>query len=166
MRLRFSAGNGSLSYGEFLQALAEDQNFRELIQDEMRAAPYVAFRWETPPLTSNNLDQTFVCLLHDSPGLDVPANPTDFEPYFRPSEEIVTFDNLGGDALLIAPCPISKTANYRSDGCSAAFPGAKVAPSRGRFLKTMLKTCVNRKACKLQPEGKIFTKADNGDIVP
>ena len=57
MRLRFSAGNGSLSYGEFLQALAEDQNFRELIQDEMRAAPYVAFRWETPPLTSDNLDQ-------------------------------------------------------------------------------------------------------------
>ena len=112
LRLRFSAGNVSLSYGEFLQALAEDQNFRKLIQDEMRAAPFIAFRWETPPLTSDNLDQPFECLLHDSPGLDVPADPTDFEPYFRSDREIVTFDNLGGDALLIVPCPTSKTANY------------------------------------------------------
>ena len=112
LRLRFHAGDARLSYGGFLQALAEDKIFRELIQDEMRAAPYIAFRWETPPLTSDNLDQPFECLLHDSPGLDVPADPTDFEPYFHSSEQIVTFGNLGGDALLIVPCPISRTANY------------------------------------------------------
>jgi len=112
MRLRFSAGNERLSFGEFLHALAEYASFRELIQNEMRAAPFIAFRWETPPLTSDTLDQPFECLLHDSPGLDVPADPTDFKPYFQPDEEIVTFDNLGKDALLIVPCPISKTANY------------------------------------------------------
>jgi len=112
LRLRFSAGNGCLSYGEFLQALAEDTSFREVIQDEMRSAPYIAFRWETPPVTSDNLERPFECLLHDSPGLDVPADPTDFQPYFQPDQEIVTFDNLGRDALLIVPCPTSKTANY------------------------------------------------------
>lgn len=112
MRLRFSAGNGCLSFGEFLHALEEVTDFRELIQDEMRAAPFIAFRWETPPLTSDNLDQPFECLLHDSPGLDVSADPTDFKRYFQPDQETVTFDNLGGDALLIVPCPISKTANY------------------------------------------------------
>lgn len=112
LRVRFSAGNGSLSYGDFLHTLVENPNFRELLQDEMRAAPYLAFRWETPPLTSDNLDQPFECLLHDSPGLDVRADPTDFERYFQLDQEIVTFDNLGGDALLIVPCPTSKTANY------------------------------------------------------
>jgi hypothetical protein len=112
LRLRFSAGHDCLSYADFLRALAEDASFRELIQDEMRAAPFIAFRWETPPLTSANIDQPFECLLHDSPGLDVRADPTDFEAYFQPGAEVVNFQNLGADALLIVPCPISKSANY------------------------------------------------------
>ena len=40
------------------------------------------------------------------------ANPTDFETHFRPGIEVVSFVNLGADALLIVPCPISKSANY------------------------------------------------------
>ena len=54
----------------------------------MRAAPYVAFRWETPPLDSTNIEQPFECLLHDSPELDVPANPTDFNTYFQTGTEV------------------------------------------------------------------------------
>jgi hypothetical protein len=82
----------------------------------MRAAPFVAFRWETPPLTSTTIQQPFECLLHDSPGLDVRADPTDFETYFQPGVEVVNFQNLGADALLIVPCPISKSANYSHIG--------------------------------------------------
>jgi hypothetical protein len=117
LRLRFYAGDECLSYAEFLTALAaEDATFRELIQGEMRAAPFVAFRWETPPLTSTNINQPFECLLHDSPGLDVRADPTDFEAYFLPGVEVVNFQNLGADALLIVPCPVSKSANYSHIG--------------------------------------------------
>jgi hypothetical protein len=50
--------------------------------------------------------------LHDSPELDVPADPTDFQSYFQSSIEVVSFKNLGGDATLIVPCPIAKSANY------------------------------------------------------
>jgi hypothetical protein len=116
LRLRFSAGDDCLSYAEFLRALAEDASFRELIQEEMRAALFVAFRWETPPLTSTNINQPFECLLHDSPGLDVPADPTDFKSYFHANTEVVSFKNLGGDATLIVPCPITKSANYSHIG--------------------------------------------------
>jgi hypothetical protein len=116
LRLRFSAGDDCLTYAGFLRALAEDPSFRELIQDEMRAAPFVAFRWETPPLTSANINQPFECLLHDSPELDVRADPTDFEAYFQPGIEVVKFQNLGADALLIVPCPVSKSANYSHIG--------------------------------------------------
>jgi hypothetical protein len=116
LRLRFFAGDDCLSYADFLCALAEEASFREVIQDEMRAAPFVAFRWETPPLTSNNIDQLFECLLHDSPGLDARADPTDFEAYFLPGIEVLNFENLGGDALLIVPCPISASANYSHIG--------------------------------------------------
>jgi hypothetical protein len=77
LRLRFYAGDECLSYADFPRALAEEATFRELIQEERRAVPFVAFRWETPPLTATTIDQPFECLLHDSPDLDVPANPTD-----------------------------------------------------------------------------------------
>lgn len=116
LRLRFFCGDNGLSYADFLRALKEDANFREVIQEEMRSAPFVAFRWETPPLTSATTGQAFECLLHDSPGLDVRADPTDFETYFEPGLEVVSFKNLGADALLIVPCPISPTANYSHIG--------------------------------------------------
>jgi hypothetical protein len=116
LRLRFYAGDECLSYADFIRALAEYAGFRELIQEEMRAAPFVAFRWETPPLTATTIEQPFACLLHDSPGLDVQADPTDFQTYFQPGVEVVSFENLGADALLVVPCPISKSANYSHIG--------------------------------------------------
>ena len=116
LRLRFYADQKCLSYADFLRALADYASFRELIHKEMQAAPFVAFRWETPPLTDTSIDQLFECLLHDSPGLNVRADPTDFETYFEPEIEVVSFQNLGADALLIVPCPISKSANYSHIG--------------------------------------------------
>jgi hypothetical protein len=116
LRLRFFAGKGCLSYAGFLRAVAKDASFRDIILEEMRAAPFVAFRWETPPLTASNIDQPFECLLHDSPDLDVGADPTDFEAYFQSNIEVVSFKNLGGDAWLIVPCPISTLANYSHIG--------------------------------------------------
>jgi len=82
----------------------------------MRAAPFAAFRWETPPLTAATLHEPFACLLHDSPELDVTADPTDFQTYFQPGMDVVTFDNLGADALLVVPCPTSSSANYSHIG--------------------------------------------------
>ena len=82
----------------------------------MKTAAFTAFRWETPPLSSSDLEQPFECLLHDSPDLDVRADPTDFETYFQDDKEVVSFKNLGGDALLVVPCPCSTSANYSHIG--------------------------------------------------
>jgi hypothetical protein len=112
LRLQFFAGEKCLRYIDFLHAMAEEASFRDIFQEEMRSAPFVAFRWETPPLCSANTDQPFECLLHNSPGLDVPADPTDFQDYIEPGTDVVTFENLGRDALLVVPCPASATANY------------------------------------------------------
>lgn len=116
LRLRFYADNVCLSHADFLRSLSADASFREIIQEEMYDAPFVAFRWETPPLTSASVDQPFACLLHDSPDLDVQADPSDFEAYFQPGSDVASFTNLGGDALLIVPCPTSASANYSHMG--------------------------------------------------
>jgi hypothetical protein len=116
LRLRFLAGDACLSWADVLRALRDEPAFRDLVQEEMRSAPFVAFRWETPPLTAATVDQPFACLLHDSPELDVRADPTEFETCFQPGAEVVSFENLGSDALLIVPCPISRSANYSHIG--------------------------------------------------
>ena len=141
LQLRFLAGDDCLSYAGFLRALAEDASFREVIQVEMRDAPFVAFRWETPPLTSSNIDQPFECLFHDSPGLDVRADPTDFDAYFQPGIEIVSFANLGADALLIVPCPISTSANYSHIG---AFHRSAPLAQLHAFWRTIAQTVLAR----------------------
>ena len=111
-RLRFANNDGNISYDGFLRALADSATFRDVFMEALRAAPYIAFRWETPPLTQSNTGQQFECLLHDSPGLDVPADPTDFKTYFQPGVDAVSFPNLGSDALLVVPCPVVNSANY------------------------------------------------------
>ena len=111
LQLRFLCDGADLSYARFLQALAGEADFRNLLINELVTAPFTAFRWETPPVNNNTLDRVFECLLHDSPDLDVSANPTDFEAYFEP-RNIVCFDNLGADALLVVPCPTDPAANY------------------------------------------------------
>ena len=116
LQFRFFAGNDCLSYKGFLLALERDANFRDVFLEEIPAAPLIAFRWENPPLTANNIEQQFECLLHDSPDLDVRADPTDFESYFRPDTEVVCFNNLGAVALLVVPCPISASVNYSHIG--------------------------------------------------
>lgn len=116
LRLRFFEGDTCLTYADFLQALVDEPSFRTLLQEEMRCAPFVAYRWETPPLTFGTIDQPFASLFHNSPDLDVRADPTAFESYFQPDAEVVCFDNLGSDALLVAPCPTSASANYSHIG--------------------------------------------------
>jgi hypothetical protein len=116
LRLRLYTGDECLSYANFLTALAEEASFRDLILEQMQTAPFVAYRWETPPLTADNIDRPFECLFHDSPDLDVRADPTEFRSYFQPGEDVVSFDNLGGDALLVVPCPTSSSANYSHIG--------------------------------------------------
>lgn len=54
LRLQFYAGEECLTYADFLNALAEQSIFRDLVQEEMQGAPFTAFRWETPPLTDTN----------------------------------------------------------------------------------------------------------------
>ena len=139
--LRFFAGEDCLSYADFLRALVQNADFREVIQPEMPTAPFAAFRWETPPLISTNSNQPFQCLLHDSPDLNVQADPTDFATHFRSDREVVHFENLGADAMLIVPCPTSTDANYCHIGAfhRSAPPGQQHA-----FWETVAKVVMAR----------------------
>lgn len=97
-----------------------DTAFRALFNALLAEAPYAAFRWETPLVTTATVTRPFEFVLLDSPGLARRPEPEAFAEQFRaaPTAEVVEFANLGGDAILVVPCPQAAPSAY---GHLAAF---------------------------------------------
>jgi hypothetical protein len=108
---RWFHGDVPVSFEEFLNTLAADENCCEVFLRTLRETPFVALRWECPPLSRANRSQPFECVIHDAPDLDVTADRRDFAAHFT-AEAVVSFDNLGADARLVVPCPQNEAANY------------------------------------------------------
>jgi hypothetical protein len=114
---------------DVLRGWQGDAAFRALFTDWLAGAPYRAFRWETPPATASTLARPFEFVLLDDPGLAQRPDPAAFADHFiaAPEKQVVEFRNLGGDAILIVPCPVAAPAAY---GHLAAF--VRAAPDAQR----------------------------------
>lgn len=120
--LRVTVGReGSLvTYAQALRLWREDASFRAMFIALLADAPYSAFRWETPPITTSTADRVFEFVLLDTPELARTPDAGAFAEHFKPAAArgVVEFSNLGKDAILVAPCPIVSSAAY---GHLAAF---------------------------------------------
>lgn len=107
-----------LRYRDFVSLLQQDQKFRSFFITLLDEVPFHAYRWETPPVTSDTLSQPFEFVIYDSPGIDLPPDPSPFRSYFESDrkKDIAVFDNLGNDARLIAPAPTGRGLNYSHIG--------------------------------------------------
>ena len=105
-----------------------DAGFRSLFNGLLADARFTSFRWETPAVTAATATRLFECVLLNSPGLERRPEPEAFANHFSGAEApVVSFTNLGGDAILIVPCPIAEPSAY---GHLASF--ARLAPERQR----------------------------------
>jgi hypothetical protein len=120
--LRFTAELGAkpATVADVLRALQTDAAFRAQFNAVLAEVPYPAFRWETPGATAANLTQPFECVVLDAPGLARRPEPEAFAEHFpdAPAAGVVAFANLGGDAILVVPCPAAAPEAY---GHLAAF---------------------------------------------
>lgn len=115
MHLVLHGDGGSLTVADVLRLWRDDDTFRGFWVETLRAPPFAAYCWEMPPLAHGRLDRPFECVFVDNPALAATgADPGPFEAHFRkaPDADTVTFDNLGGDARLVAPRPIADPAVY------------------------------------------------------
>ena len=94
--------------------------FRDFFIKLAAQAPFSAFRWETPPVTRTTVGRTFEFVLLDSPTLDRRVEASAFARHFDNANgrDVLTFANLGGDAIMVVPCPIGPDSAY---GHLAAF---------------------------------------------
>lgn len=102
-----------LSFERVYRSWKRDDAFTADWSSALRDVPFDAYCWECPPVTAVTLTRTFECVFVSSPVLaELPADPRPFAEHFRPDADVVTFESLGKDALLIAPCPKGHAANY------------------------------------------------------
>jgi hypothetical protein len=103
-----------VSYAEIIRQWQHNADFRAFFIDLLLNSPFPAFRWETPPVTIATADQPFEFVLIDSPEISLDPDPAAFAEHFGQTEPggVVAFPNLGGDAILIAPCPDDALSDY------------------------------------------------------
>ena len=98
----------AVTRAEALTAMGADASFRSAWIAFLRDAPFRAFFLETPPTTRAHQDRPFELALIDAPPLAVVrADETSFtsELVRAPQQDVLTFPNLGGDAVLVVPAP-------------------------------------------------------------
>ena len=117
------------TFGDVLAAWKDEAGFRTQFNAMLADVPYSAFRWETPPVTKDTLVRPFEFVVLNSPGLAPRPDPTAFAEHFReaPQTGVVAFRNLGGDAIMVVPCPRADPSAY---GHIAAF--VRLAPDDQR----------------------------------
>lgn len=114
------AFNGrAVTFGDVLEAWRQDDRFRSWFNSLLAASPYSAFRWETPSISLGTVDRLFEFVLLDDPRLARQPDVNAFAKYFPDaSVGVATFANLGGDAVLVVPAPLTEDIAY---GHLAAF---------------------------------------------
>jgi hypothetical protein len=143
LRFAIELGGQPATFAEVLRGWQDDAAFRSLFNNLLADAPFAAFRWEMPPVTAATVTRPFEFVLLDSPELDGRPDPGAFAEHLRgaPQRGVVAFANLGGDAVLVVPCPQAAPLAY---GHLAAFVRQAPEPQRHALWQTVAEAMARR----------------------
>jgi len=112
--MRIEAESGDITSRALLDLMARSGAFRRFLRDALAGSRFEAFFWETPPVTLDTLDRPFEMALVDAPALArTEADPSAFADHFaHTTADVVTFANLGRDAVLVVPSPRGPQSAY------------------------------------------------------
>jgi len=107
-----------ISYRDFLEGLRAKTDILGDLVKTLKKGPFETYFFETPPATESSLDSTFEFILANAVELKGVTEDTEaFREHFDGCTESVTsFPNLGGDALMVVPCPSSHATHFSSLG--------------------------------------------------
>lgn len=109
LMFRLNENDKPLSHRDFLTLLSDSDTFINWYNQFLASSDFTAFFWENKPVTTDNLDEIYECTLIKSTSLaHVSPDQSTFDSYFKQQKNAVSFPNLGGDAQLVAPCPVSQ----------------------------------------------------------
>lgn len=106
-RYRLTHGGAPMSWRTVLAQLCDSPGFRDFFCDSIRLIPWEAYYWETPPVMLQTRDLIFEYVAVNAPQLARMApDPAPFQEHFLTApadQQVITFENLGGDAVLVVP---------------------------------------------------------------
>jgi hypothetical protein len=116
VRYRIELNSRPATVADVLDGWQYDTRFRAFFNSLLAYEPS-EIRWETPCITTDTLTKQFELVVLESPGLARPPDPTPFAEHFcGVTSQVVSFGNLGGDAILVVPCPVADPICYASLG--------------------------------------------------
>lgn len=114
-RFRIVGGAETVTFARLFDLLEGDYDFSAWYTRLLASAESAAFFWEHPALCEWVMDQAAEFVLIDAPALAARrADPYAFRPHFVDAggDAIAVFQNLGADALLLAPCALTADECY------------------------------------------------------
>ena len=101
-----------MSFAEGFTAWREQATFRTFYNQFLAELDYLAFFWEHPGLTVQDLEKDYEVLVVLSDRLaQVDPNPQPFTSFWR-EKSVSIFPNLGRDALLVSPKPTEDQKDF------------------------------------------------------
>ena len=115
MRIEIFLQDTQLSFGDLFNLLENSTDFACWFGETLASFDFEAFFWELPSLTTGTLgnDAEFV-IIDSAPLSRLRPDPVPFASQFalQQGADVITFPNLGGDALLIVPIQIGSVDSY------------------------------------------------------
>ena len=117
LKFRIDQNSSEMTNIQVFELLMNSDEFSEFYNTQLSKSNFSAFYWENKPLNVHTMDGSYECNLVNSKALAHQApDPHTFRNHFRKDQSVVSFMNLGGDALLIAPCPVKRHPGYSHIG--------------------------------------------------
>lgn len=114
-RFQVLRDGSNASFREVFSLLETNPEFTSWYTSVLSSSGFEAFFWEHPPISARNYDAAAEFVLVDAPALAMlRPDPEPFRSHFErhQEEEVATFPNLGGDAVLVVPRPIGSPTAY------------------------------------------------------
>lgn len=102
-----------LTYKQVIELWQTNSDFCQFYNNILAKSPFNAYFWENPPINNTTIHQPYEFVLVNSSALSrIQATRQAFLKYFDANKGVVHFENLGKDALLIVPSPLSDNSDF------------------------------------------------------
>lgn len=115
IRTTLTDNSSAISFRQVIDLWQTNKAFRKFFTAAITASSFDAFFWETPPVTNKTVERPFEFVLVASSSLShLTPDPSLFLTHFsfQRSGPVLTFPNLGGDAILVVPAPLADEQCY------------------------------------------------------
>lgn len=114
VRYEICAEGLPLSFRDLFALLERNPTFARWYSEALVSSAFAAFFWEHPPLTVERFDDDAEFVLIESASLAaLEPDPGAFAQKFADlSADVIAFQNLSGDALLVVPRPLGRIEGY------------------------------------------------------